>query len=389
MNAPFDIVIKTYYGLEDVLINEMAEKKFPTPRKLNRAVAFEGDWKDIVRANYEFHTALAVLINVQNATIEDEKDLYDLASIVQWSDWFDVNTTFVVKGFVDSDIFRHSQYPNLVIKDAIVDHFKAIDNKRPSIDKDNADVVIDVHIAQKKVTLSINTSGSPLFHRGYRGRAGKAPINEVLASGMILLSGWDKKSPFVDPFCGSGTIPIEAGIMANGIAPNIYRKKFAFQKMLPLKGSSIEKDIREGLNYRPQRDLAPIVGSDSDPEMIRIAQSNLKNTSLARTVQFQIKDIKDVAPPAHGPGIMITNPPYGERLNDDDIEQLYSQLGSTMKHQFPGYDCWVISSDLEAFKYVGLHASPKIKLYNGKLECRFNHYKIFEGTKKEFKAQQP
>lgn len=387
MEEKFDIVIKTYFGLEDVLMEELKSKNFPSATKLNRAVSFEGGWKELIRANYELHTALAVLINLQTVTINDEKDLYDAASFVNWSDWFDVDSTFIVKGFVDSNLFRHSQYPNLVIKDAIVDHFNQKFNRRPSIDKNYPDIVVDLHIANNKVTLSINSSGAPLFQRGYKRAIGKAPLNEVLAAGLILLSGWDKKSPFVDPMCGSGTIPIEAGLMANEIAPNIYRKKFAFQKMKAGETTAIEKEIRENLNYRPKRDLAPIIGSDQDPEMIKIAQSNMKNTSLARTVQFKIKDFKELEPPK-GPGVMITNPPYGERLSEQDTEKLYNELGTTLKHQFKGYDCWVISSDLEAFKHIGLHASPKIKLFNGRLECRFNHYQIFEGSKKEFKAQE-
>lgn len=373
------ITVKTLYGFEDILQEELSELGYTKSEKLNRAVQLEGTWEDVYKLNFKLRLAITVLVEIAQFRLKDADDLYKKCKTIDWTSYFDVDKTFAVKGAVFSTLFSHTQYPFLVVKDAIADVFRDKFDKRPDVNLKSPQVMLDVYIKEKAVTLSLNTSGLPLFQRGYRQEVGDAPINEVLAAGLIKLSGWDKKSAFIDPMCGSGTIAIEAALLAADIPSMIERTHFAFKNF---KSFDEEKwnEIREKANNRPVKLDFPILASDSDAAMIQKAKRNSRMAPIGNMIQFDVSDFKILEKPAEK-GTLICNPPYGERLGEE-LEEVYQELGDFFKQKMIGYDCWVISSNIDAVKSIGLKPDSKIKVYNGSLECSFRKFSIFEGTKK-------
>ena len=374
-----NIVVKTFYGLEEVLESELIELGYQPKERLNRAVKLEGTWQDVYFLNLHCRCAINVLVELRTFQINQEKDLYKEAMKIDWSSLFDVRKTFAVKGAVNSTLFKHSQFPFLLVKDAIVDTFRDKVGDRPDVSVKTPQLVIDLYVREKEGVISINTSGVPLFQRGYRQSTGEAPLNEVVAAGLVRMSGWDRKSTLIDPFCGSGTILIEAALLASGIPSNIERTHYAFKHL---------KNFNEGewnLIYdkaiKSVKELpCELYGSDIDPAALMKAKRNARGFSFGRFIQFQVEDFAELQIP-NGPGMLITNPPYGERLNTD-VEELYETIGSVMKHKMQGYTCWIISSSESGFKSIGLRPERKIKLFNGDLECSFRKYSIYEGSKK-------
>jgi putative N6-adenine-specific DNA methylase len=374
-----NIVVKTFYGLEEVLESELIELGYQPKERLNRAVKLEGTWQDVYFLNLHCRCAINVLVELRTFQIKQEKDLYKEAMKIDWSSLFDVRKTFAVKGAVNSTLFKHSQFPFLLVKDAIVDTFRDKVGDRPDVSVKTPQLVIDLYVREKEGVISINTSGAPLFQRGYRQSTGEAPLNEVVAAGLVRMSGWDRKSTLIDPFCGSGTILIEAALLASGIPSNIERTHYAFKHL---------KNFNEGewnLIYdkaiKSVKELpCELYGSDIDPAALMKAKRNARGFSFGRFIQFQVEDFAELQIP-NGPGMLITNPPYGERLNTD-VEELYETIGSVMKHKMQGYTCWIISSSESGFKSIGLRPERKIKLFNGDLECSFRKYSIYEGSKK-------
>ncbi len=375
-----NIVVKTFYGLEEVLESELIELGYQPKERLNRAVKLEGTWQDVYFLNLHCRCAINVLVELRTFQIKQEKDLYKEAMKIDWSSLFDVRKTFAVKGAVNSTLFKHSQFPFLLVKDAIVDTFRDKVGDRPDVSVKTPQLVIDLYVREKEGVISINTSGVPLFQRGYRQSTGEAPLNEVVAAGLVRMSGWDRKSTLIDPFCGSGTILIEAALLASGIPSNIERTHYAFKHL---------KNFNEGewnLIYdkaiKSVKELpCELYGSDIDPAALMKAKRNARGFSFGRFIQFQVEDFAELQIP-NGPGMLITNPPYGERLNTD-VEELYETIGSVMKHKMQGYTCWIISSSESGFKSIGLRPERKIKLFNGDLECSFRKYSIYEGSKKD------
>lgn len=373
------ITLKTFYGFEDVLIEELAELGFPGAVKFNRAVQVTGSWRDVYYLNVHVRCALSVLVEVKKFKIRNEDDLYTQALKIDWTRYFDVRKTFAVKGAVYSDFFKHSQYPFLLVKDAIVDTFRKKLNDRPDVNTKKPQVMFDVYINNKEVTISLNTSGAPLFQRGYRDETGVAPMNEVAAAGLIRMSGWDRKSTFVDPFCGSGTFLIEAALMAANLPATLERHHYAFKNFANFDADAWE----EILNAIPNRITelpCLIIGSDKNAEMVMKARRNLRRLPIGRFVQVNPDSFQESKRPSES-GVMITNPPYGERMGDE-IEELYEQLGDWMKTEMQGFDCWIVSSNMEAFKFIGLRPDKKVKVFNGSLECSFRKYEIYSGSKK-------
>ena len=373
------ITVKTVFGLENVLVDELAELGFKKSQLLNRAVQIKGTWRDVYYLNVHLRCAIYVLVEVEKFSIRNEDDLYKQAKKVQWTNYFGLEKTFAVKGAVFSDLFRHSQYPFLVVKDAIVDTFRDEFGERPDVNIKRPQILFDVYINKKEVIVSLNTSGAPLFQRGYRQATGLAPMNEVVAAGLLRLTGWDKKSTLVDPFCGSGTLLIEAALMAANIPATVERQHYAFKNFVNF-DQEVWDEIQEAINTRVRELPCIIQGSDSSAEMVTKARRNLSGLSIGRFVDTIVDDFNDVRTP-EGPGIVITNPPYGERMGEE-IEEMYEALGDWMKTEMKGYDCWVISSNFDAFKFIGLRPDKKIKVYNGSLECSFRKYSIYEGSKK-------
>lgn len=373
------IVLKTFYGLEDVLADELNELGFPDSTKLNRAVQIEGDWKDVYFLNLHVRCAISVLVELRKFTVKTEKDLYTEAKKINWSSLFDVKKTFAVKGAVNSTIFNHSQFPFLLIKDAIVDHFRDVKGERPDINVKSPQIVIDLYVRENEGVISVNTSGLPLFQRGYRQSTGDAPLNEVVAAALLRMSEWDKKTTLIDPFCGSGTILIEAALLAAGIPSNIERTHYAFKNMANF-DSDLWEDIHSKANKLVKELPCTLIGGDIDSQMVMKTRRNLRGFAFGRFVEVHNAAV-DEFPFPEGPAVLITNPPYGERL-ETDVEDLYGTLGSIMKHRLLGYTCFVISSSEAGFKYLALKPDKKYKLFNGDLECSFRKYSIYEGSKK-------
>src|SRR5690554_2081637 len=375
-----EITIKTLFGLEEALKEEICELGYKNIKLLNRAVQVDGTWEDVYRFNYRCRLAIAVLVKIDEFKIHKEEDLYKKAKKIDWTSYFDVDRTFAVKGSVFSTVFRHTQYPLLLVKDAIADVFRDKYNNRPDVNVKSPQVVIDVHITDKTVVLSLNTNGLPLYQRGYRQEIGEAPINEVLAAGLLRLSGWDRKSTLIDPMTGSGTIAIEAALWAANIPAMIERTHYAFKNFKSYDESAWDKVQNEG-NKRPVDLGFDILAYDIDGEMLLKAKRNSKVAPIGNMITFERKDaLKLNAPDAKG--TLICNPPYEERMGEN-TEELYEGLGNLFKHSFVGYSCWIISSNMEALKQVGLRPSKRIKVFNGNLECSLRKYEIFEGTIKE------
>lgn len=383
-NSFMDIVAKTFFGCEHILAEEIRELGGKNIKLGNRAVYYEGDTELLYASNLWLRTAISILVPIRSFRFRDEEDLKYLFTKFNFSKYMRLSETFAVKGAVNSTLFRHSGYPLLLLKDAIADHFRDRYDKRPSVDLAKPKVLFDLHIDDRHCTVSLNSSGAPLYQRGYRKKTGLAPINEAIAAGLILMSGWDKKSNFLDVFCGSGTIPIEAALMANGIPANIARKQYSFMNW-PDFDQEKWRTIYKAAPAHPRRDLDfKIIGSDTDGDMILLARDNVKALPLGKTISFEVKDFKDQEAP-EGKGVLISNPPYGERLEEDDINELYQDIGNYFKRKMPGYNCWVISSNMEALKHIELKPSQKTTVFNGSLNCEFRKFEIFEGSLIEHK----
>lgn len=373
------IVVKTFFGMEQVLMEELAELGYTETEQLNRAVRLKGTWKDVYYLNLHTRCALSVLVELRTFQIKEENDLYKEAMKVDWVSLFNVDKTFAVKGAVNSSIFNHSQFPFLLVKDAICDSFRDKTGERPDVNIRTPQLVIDLYVREKEGVLSVNTSGLPLFHRGYRQSTGEAPLNEVVAAGLIRMSGWDRVSNFIDPFCGSGTILIEAALLATGIPSSIERTHYAFKNMKnydPVMWEAMHESAQKVIKSMP----CVIKGSDRDSQMALIAKRNLRGFSFGRFIDVTVDSFEE-SPIPEGGGTLVTNPPYGERL-DTDVVELYSGIGDWFKKSLQGYNCWIISSSEEGFKSVGLRPDRRIKLYNGDLECSFRKFSIYDGSKK-------
>lgn len=373
-----EITVKTLFGFENILQDELFELGYKKTTPLNRAVQLTGDWEDVYRLNYRCRLAIAVLVKVKSFHLHKEDDLYKEAKKIDWPSFFSIDKTFAVKGAVFSTLFKHTQYPMLVVKDAIADVFRDRFGNRPNVNTKAPQVLFDLYVNDKMATISINTSGKPLFQRGYRQETGDAPMNEVLASGLIRLSGWDKKSTFIDPMCGSGTLAIEAALYAADIPAMIERSHFAFKNFTSFDAAAWEKVRKEG-NQRPQQLECKIYASDIDAEMVNLAKRNSKMAPIGNMVEFSREDMLSLQAPDKK-GVLICNPPYGERMGEE-IEALYQNMGDAFKTNFSGYDCWVVSSNGDALKLIGLRPDKKLKVYNGKLECSFRKFSVFKGKR--------
>lgn len=374
------ILAKTSFGMEDVLMEELKQLGATNIEKGVRAVTFYGNKELLYKANIWLRTANRLLLPFKEFTIKDDEDLYRKIKNIDWENIFDVNQTLSIDTAVFSPIFNHTKYAAFKAKDAIVDRFRDKFDKRPDIDTTNPDIRINLHIGQdNKCTVSLDSSGDPLFKRGYRDSRSMAPIKEDLAAGLILLSGWDKDSTFVDLFCGSGTLLIEATMIACNIPPNINRGVFGFMNWKTYDEALFDKVIDEALDEEvdfPHQ----IIGVDIDARVMGMSRANIEAAGLTDKITLFKKDFKDFAAPDKK-GIVISNPPYGERIGEN-VDDLYTAFGDNLKTQYDGWNAWLISSNMGALKKVGLRPSRKIKVFNGSLECRFMKYEMYKGTKK-------
>lgn len=377
------MLAKTFKGLEEVLAKELETLNASNIKILHRAVSFSGNKELLYKANFHLRTALRILLPIKQFKAKNEYELYNEIKKIRWAKYLDLEGTFAIDSVVNSQYFTNSQYVTYKVKDAIVDQYRANFNIRPSINTKKPSLRINLHISEENCTLSLDSSGESLHKRGYRLKSTEAPLNEVLAAGMIYLSGWDKKSTFVDPMCGSGTILIEAALMAYNIPPGIFRKKFGFETWKDF-NPKLLNDIFNDESDEPELELE-ILGTDISQEAIDIANENIVNCGLKKKIKLQVKAIEDLIPPKAENGMMVTNPPYGERLKKDDINDFYKTVGDSLKNKFSGYNVWLISNNFEAIKNIGLRTSKKYNLFNGALECKFLNYSMYDGSMKKAK----
>lgn len=380
MNDNFKMIAKTLFGFEEILATELRNLGAQKVETGVRMVSFYGDKGFMYKANIALRTALKILKPIKEFRVFNEQSLYKGIHSIDWSDYISVNKTFVIDTTVNSEIFNHSQFVALKAKDAIVDQFRELTGQRPNIDKDHPDLRINIHIQKETCSVSLDTSGSSLHHRGYRTATNIAPINEVLAAGMLLLSGWDGQCDFLDPMCGSGTILAEAAMIACNIPANINRKEFAFEKWSDWDNDLFDK-VTESLLKKTRDFHYTIKGYDKAPSAISKAKDNIRNANLDDYVSVSHENFFNTRKESEQKLFMVFNPPYGERL-DIDLERFYREIGDTFKQNYPNTEAWFITANLEALKFVGLKPSRKIKLFNGKLEARLVKYDIYEGSKK-------
>lgn len=382
----FKIVAKTSFGLEDVLCDELNALGVKNAEKGNRLVSFVANKEMLYKANLWLRTANRLLVPFREFHIKNTEDLYQKIKQIPWEIIFDVEQTFAIDSTVSSTLFNHTKFPALKAKDAIADRFREKLEKRPNVDTENPHIRINLHIGFDNLcTVSLDSSGDPLFKRGYRDSRSIAPIKEDLAAGMILLSGWDKKSTFIDLFCGSGTLLIEAALIANNIPPNINRGEFGFFNWKNFDEELFDNVVEEALNSEINNPVE-IIGIDNNGRVLGMSRANIKAAGLTDKIKLQLKDFQEFTPPTE-PGIIISNPPYGERIGEK-VDELYEAFGNNLKEKYTNWNAWFISANLEAVKKVGLRPSQKIKLFNGSLECRFMKYEMYQGSKKIIKYEE-
>jgi len=376
----FKMIAKTLFGFEEILAKELHQLGAQNVEIGTRMVSFVGDKGFMYKSNLALRTALKILKPIYNFRAFNEASLYKGIQGIDWSKYMNSNQTFVIDTTVHSDNFKHSQFVAQKCKDAIVDQFKEKFGSRPSIDKDYPDLRINIHIDRDQCSVSLDSSGASLHQRGYKTATNIAPINEVLAAGMLLLSGWDGSCDFIDPMCGSGTILAEAAMIACNIPPNINRKEFAFEKWNDWDNDLFDQ-IMDSLMKKVKEFHYTITGYDKAPSAVMKAKDNIRNANLDEYVKISERNFFDTEKENKGPLHMVFNPPYGERL-DIHLERFYREVGDTLKQSYPNTNAWFITANLEALKFVGLKPSRKIKLFNGKLEARLVKYEMYEGSKR-------
>jgi len=376
----FKMIAKTFFGFEEILAKELQQLGAQDVEAGTRAVSFKGDKGFMYKANLSLRTALKILKPIYYFKATNDQNLYKGIQGIDWSKYLNESQTFVIDTTIHSDNFKHSQFVSQKAKDAIVDQFREKTGQRPSIDKEYPDLRINIHIDRDQVSVALDTSGASLHHRGYRTATNIAPINEVLAAGMLLLAGWEGKSDFLDPMCGSGTMLAEAAMIACNIPANINRKEFAFEKWNDWDNDLFDQII-DALMKRTREFHYTITGCDKAPSAVQKAKDNIRNANLEDYITIHHADFFESKKETSGPLQMVFNPPYGERLNIE-LERFYRELGDTLKGNYPNTNAWFITANLEALKFVGLRPSRKIKLFNGSLEARLVKYEMYEGSKR-------
>jgi putative N6-adenine-specific DNA methylase len=372
-----EFIVKTMYGLEELLAAELKELGVGGINVRNRAVSFEGNLEDMYTVNYMSRVALSVLVKVASFKLTRASDLYDHSVEVEWSDVMTADDTFAVVSVSNSPFFSHTGYPGLVVKDAVADYFRKRTGRRPTVNTAHPGILINLHISNNDVTLSIDSSVVPLFKRGYRKMQGTAPLNESLAAGLIMLTGWNGDKNFHDPMCGSGTIPVEAGMIAASVPPGYFRDFFGFQNWQNYNQPLFEM-VKKRYNSKIKPVSVMITGSDISMQAVRMARESVQNAGLGGEVRISHEDFIN-SPASARDGLILFNPPYGMRLVPTQLTTLYSSIGSVLKHKYSGSEAWIFSGAPEALKAVGLKPSQKVKLFNGSIECVLCKYIMRDG----------
>ena len=375
MNQEFELIAKTFQGLEEILAQELTELGAGNIQIGRRMVSFTGDKTMMYRANFNLRTAIRVLKPIKHFQATNADEVYNAVKAIAWENYMDNTTSFSVDAVVFSEVFRHSKFVAYKVKDAIVDYFREKTGSRPSVRINNPDLALNIHIAEDQCTLSLDSSGESLHRRGYRQEQVEAPLNEVLAAGMILMTGWRGECDLIDPMCGSGTIPIEAALIARNIAPGVFRKEFAFEKW-----KDFDKELLDSIynDDSQEREFThKIYGYDNNPKANEIATHNVKAAGLTKDIVLKVQAFQQFEQPKE------------KSISSDDLLGLYQMIGERLKHAFTGNDAWILSYRDECFDQIGLKASVKIPLFNGALECQFRKYQLFDGKYREFRSENP
>ena len=384
MEQEFELIAKTFMGLEPVLAEELTQLGANNVQIGRRMVSFTGDKEMMYRANFQLHTAIRILKPIKHFKARSAEEVYEQVQKIKWDDILDVKKTFSVDSVVYSEEFRNSRFVTYKVKDAIVDWFREKQGTRPNISVSNPDIRLNIHIAEDNATLSLDSSGESLHRRGYRQEQVEAPLNEVLAAGMILMTGWKGECDLIDPMCGSGTIAIEAALIARNISPGVFRKEFAFEKW-----NDFDQDLFDMIynDDSQEREFEHhIYGYDIDMKAVNTASLNVRAAGMSKDITIAQQDFKDFQQPAEK-SIIVMNPPYGERISTPNLLGTYKMIGERFKKAFAGNETWVLSYREECFEQIGLKPSIKIPVYNGSLECEFRKYVMFDGKMKEFRSE--
>jgi len=378
----FELIAKTFQGLEEVLAKELTALGANNVEIGRRMVSFTGNKEMMYRANFSLRTALRILKPIKHFKAQSADEVYEAVKAIEWEQYLTNEKTFAVDAVVFSDEFRHSKFVAYKVKDAIVDYFREKTGDRPNVRLNNPDLSLNIHVAQDKCTLSLDSSGESLHRRGYRQETMEAPLNEVLAAGMILMTGWQGECDFIDPMCGSGTLPIEAALIARNIAPGVFRKEYAFEKW-----NDFDQEL---FDYIYNDDSAErefehkIYGYDNNRQAIEVATRNVRAAGLTSEIELKLQDFVDFQTPEEK-AIIVSNPPYGERISADDLLGLYAMIGNRLKNVFKEGDAWILSYREECFDKIGLKPSVKIPVFNGALACEFRKYQLFSGRYNDFR----
>ena len=384
MAQEFEMIAKTFMGLENILAEELTKLGANNIQIGRRMVSFTGDQEMLYRANIQLHTAIRILKPIAHFKALSAEDMYDEVKKIDWSRYIGEGKTFSVDSVVYSEEFRNSRFVTYKVKDAIVDQFRENTGTRPNISVSNPDIRLNIHIAEDNATLSLDSSGESLHRRGYRQENVEAPLNEVLAAGMILMTGWRGETDFIDPMCGSGTLLIEAALIARNISPGVFRKEYAFERWADFDSELFDKVYNDDSQERDFQHH--IYGYDIDTKAVNTASLNIRAAGLSKDITVTQQDFKDFVKPKEQ-AIIVTNPPYGERISTPNLLGTYKMIGERLKHAFGGNTAWILSYREECFEQIGLKPSIKIPLYNGSLECEFRKYTMFEGKMKEFREE--
>ena len=384
MEQEFELIAKTFMGLEPVLAQELTQLGANNVQIGRRMVSFTGDKEMMYRANFQLHTAIRILKPIRHFKAGSADDVYEEVKKIDWSKYIEKGKTFSVDSVVYSDEFRNSRFVTYKVKDAIVDQFRENTGDRPNISVSNPDIRLNIHIAEDKATLSLDSSGESLHRRGYRQESVEAPLNEVLAAGMNLMTGWKGDTDFIDPMCGSGTLLVEAALIAHNMSPGIFRKEFAFERWTDFDQDLFDQIYNDDSQEREFKHH--IYGYDVDIKAVNTARMNVRAAGLTSDITVEEADFKDFKRPTEK-SILVCNPPYGERISTPNLLGTYKMIGERLKHEFMGNDAWILSYREECFEQIGLKPSIKIPVYNGSLECEFRKYAIFDGKMKDFRSE--
>jgi putative N6-adenine-specific DNA methylase len=379
----FEIKITTFFGLEEILARELQQLGGKQVVPFKRGVSVTGDLGFLYKANLCLHSALKVVIPITKFPANNEQELYDNIKRIAWENFISNTDSILVESVANSEIFTHSLFIAQKVKDGIVDRFRERTGKRPDVDLLHPSLKLYVHIYKNEVTVNLDSSGDPLYKRGYRSDINEAPMKEVLAAGLVKLSGWEKHLLLVDGMCGAGTIAIEAALWANHIPPGYYRNEFGFMRWRNF-DEQLYETIFESSISKITNDKVEIVANDIDAPTVKKAVTNTRNAKVDDVVKCTNASFFDITPAREG-GVVILNPPYGERLPVEEIEKLYKEIGNKLKKDFKNFNAWIITSSPEAVKSIGLRPSRKIQVYNGQLECRYLKFELYGGSRKASK----